>query len=75
MPQRAQRAAAVMQPDLVGELGPREVCHLQYVMEILDKFEGIGAEMAHPLGLLDRVEMRTEVVDATARGHDNCLEA
>jgi hypothetical protein len=67
----AQGPATVVQPDAMGELRPRKRIDLQDVMQEFDELIGSRADLRHRVGLLDRVEIVTHMVDAAAgRCHD-----
>src|ERR1700733_16246997 len=71
----AQGAAAVVQPDTMRKTGPGKPIDLLDVVQELDQLKGARPHLRHRGGLLDRVEIVAHVVDATARGRDDVIEA
>ena len=57
VPEPAQRAATVVQSDLMREPGPGKRLDLQDVVQELDQLEGSRANLLDRVGLLDGVEI------------------
>ena len=75
MLERAQRAAAVVQPDPMRKPGPGKRIDLQDVVQELDELVGARADLLHLGGLLDGVEIVAHVVDAAAGRRHDVIEA
>ena len=75
MLERAQGAAAVVQPDAVRKAGPGKRLDLQDVVQELDQLEDARTNLLHLGGLLDRIEIVTHVVDAAAGRRHDVIEA
>ena len=60
-----------MQTDTMGKFGPREIPNRQHVMQKLGQFPHRRAYFGDVVGLLDRAQMRTDMMDTTRRRTDD----
>ena len=70
-----QRAAAVVQSNPMRELGPRKRIRLLDIVQELDHLEGAGANLLDLQRLFDRIQIGAHVMDATAGGCNDVIEA
>src|SRR5271166_5204513 len=69
-----QCAAAIVEPDPMRKLRPRERFNLQDVMQKLHELEGVYPDLLNLRRLLDRVEIVAHVMDAAPRWGDDVIE-
>ena len=74
MLQAAQRDAFVVEPDAVGELGPRERVDFVDVVQELDELIDSRTDLLHLIGLFDRVEIVAHMVDAASLWRHDVIE-
>src|ERR1700747_3004587 len=75
MLEAAKGLAAIVQPDAMPKVRPGKGISLQYVMQEFYKFIGAPPHLLHLCGLFDGVEIVTHMVNATAGGRDDVIEA
>src|SRR5215470_9641862 len=70
----SQSCTAVVEADLVPELGPRERLDIEHVVQELDELEGPLAHSGYLSGLLDGGQVLPHVMRTTPRWPDDVVE-
>ncbi len=69
-----QRAAAVVQSNPVGESGPGKRVGLDNIVQEFDQLIGPRTDLFHVVGLLDRIEVVANMVNATTGGCNDLVK-